>query len=83
MSTVNSETSIAIVNPTAGGGHCGRRAEVELQRLRDGGLQVESRRTSVPETPPYWPVRRTQKGFETSSLWVEMAPHSKSKWCVS
>ena len=48
MSTVNSETSIAIVNPTAGGGQCGRRAEVELQRLRDGGLQVESRRTSSP-----------------------------------
>ena len=48
MLNVNSQTYVAIVNPAAGGGKCGRRAKVELERLRAGGLQVEARLTSGP-----------------------------------
>ena len=48
MSNVNAQKFVAIVNPAAGGGKCGRRAEVELDRLRAVGMQVESRLTSKP-----------------------------------
>lgn len=32
---------LAIMNPAAGGGACGKRAPAALQRLRDAGIQVE------------------------------------------
>lgn len=48
MLNANSQTFVAIVNPAAGGGKCGRQAKVELERLRSGGLQVEACLTSGP-----------------------------------
>jgi len=39
-------THLAIVNPAAGGGACGKRAPEALARLRDAGLTVEVRETS-------------------------------------
>jgi len=48
MTNVNAQQFVAIVNPAAGGGKCGRRAEIELDRLRAAGMQVESRLTSKP-----------------------------------
>ena len=42
MLNVNSQPCVAIVNPAAGGGQCGRQAKAELDRLRSGGLSVEA-----------------------------------------
>lgn len=39
---------VAIVNPAAGHGRCGRRAEAHLSRLRAAGLRLEVRVTSAP-----------------------------------
>ncbi len=39
---------LAIVNPAAGGGRCGRRAPAVLERLRRSGIEVEARRTQAP-----------------------------------
>jgi diacylglycerol kinase (ATP) len=45
--TFNSKTSLlAIVNPAAGGGRCGKLAPEALGRLRQAGLDVESVRTA-------------------------------------
>lgn len=41
-------THIAIVNPEAGGGRCGRRAPEALDRLRRQGLEVEVHETEAP-----------------------------------
>ena len=48
MLHVNSQPCVAIVNPAAGGGQCGRQAKTELDRLRSGGLRVEARFTTGP-----------------------------------
>lgn len=37
-----------ILNPAAGGGRCGERAEAAIARLRAGGVQVEVHRTQGP-----------------------------------
>lgn len=37
---------LAIVNPAAGGGRCGRRCDAVLDRLRQSGLEIEVARTS-------------------------------------
>jgi diacylglycerol kinase (ATP) len=42
------ESLLAIVNPAAGGGHCGELAPGALQRLRGGGLQIEEEWTRAP-----------------------------------
>ncbi len=39
---------LAIVNPAAGGGRCGRRAPAAIDRLRQAGLTVEVRETTAP-----------------------------------
>lgn len=39
---------MAIINPAAGGGRCGRRAPAALDELRRVGLEIEERRTSGP-----------------------------------
>ncbi len=39
---------LAIVNPAAGGGRCGRRAPAAIDRLRQAGLAVEVRETVAP-----------------------------------
>jgi len=43
-----SERYIAIVNPAAGRGRCGRLAAAALNKLRDAGLDAEVRETSAP-----------------------------------
>ncbi len=43
-----SDVYLAIVNPAAGGGRCGRRAPAAVERLRQAGLEVEVRETSAP-----------------------------------
>jgi diacylglycerol kinase (ATP) len=48
MGNDHAQHFVAIVNPAAGGGRCGRHAEAELNRLRESGLQVEMRTTSSP-----------------------------------
>ncbi len=45
---VSSGTFLAIVNPAAGGGRCGRRAPAALEGLRRAGLEIDERRTSGP-----------------------------------
>jgi YegS/Rv2252/BmrU family lipid kinase len=42
------ERFLAVVNPAAGGGRCGRLAGPALERLRAGGLELEVRVTSAP-----------------------------------
>ena len=42
------QATLAIVNPAAGGGRCGKRAPAVLGRLRRAGVEVEERRTSAP-----------------------------------
>ena len=42
------ETFLAIVNPAAGGGRCGKRAPPALAQLREAGIEVEMRQTSAP-----------------------------------
>ena len=37
---------LAIVNPAAGGGRCGRLADAALERLRDAGIELEVARTN-------------------------------------
>jgi diacylglycerol kinase family enzyme len=39
---------LAVVNPSAGGGRCGRRADEALARLRAAGVEVEALRTERP-----------------------------------
>ena len=43
-----SEAVLAIVNPAAGGGRCGRLAKAALARLREAGVAVETAETSGP-----------------------------------
>ena len=43
-----SERYIAIVNPAAGRGRCGRLASAALKKLRDAGLDAEVRETRAP-----------------------------------
>ncbi len=47
-STAHADVYLAIVNPAAGGGRCGRRAPAAIDRLRHAGLNVEVRRTRAP-----------------------------------
>src|ERR1700722_10171710 len=42
------ERYLAIVNPAAGGGRCGKLAPAALDRLRDSGLNLEVRKTRAP-----------------------------------
>ncbi len=42
------QVTLAIVNPAAGGGRCGKRAPAMLERLRRAGVEVEERLTSAP-----------------------------------
>ncbi|MCH9681670.1 MAG: diacylglycerol kinase family lipid kinase [Deltaproteobacteria bacterium] len=39
---------LAVINPAAGGGRCGKRFPAALERLREGGLEVETAQTSGP-----------------------------------
>ncbi len=39
---------LAVVNPAAGGGRCGREYPAALERLKDAGLEVEVAKTSGP-----------------------------------
>jgi len=39
---------LAVVNPAAGGGRCGRMAPVALKKLRDAGIAIEVRETRTP-----------------------------------
>lgn len=43
---MNEKRFFAIVNPAAGGGRCGQRADAALARLRSAGLDVEAVRTT-------------------------------------
>lgn len=43
-----SQRYFAIVNPAAGGGRCGKRAEAALERLRAAGLEIEAHYTRRP-----------------------------------
>ena len=42
-----SETFLAIINPLAGGGHCGERVGAALNRLRAAGIALETAETSA------------------------------------
>ncbi|MFI5307585.1 MAG: diacylglycerol/lipid kinase family protein [Polyangiales bacterium] len=42
------EARLAIVNPAAGGGHCGKLAPAALARLQEAGLTVEQVHTAAP-----------------------------------
>ncbi len=50
---------LALVNPAAGGGRCGRRAPAILDRLRQAGLEIEMRLTEAPRDA----TRITQEGY--------------------
>jgi diacylglycerol kinase (ATP) len=43
-----SKSLLAIVNPAAGGGRCGRLVKTALARLRDAGIELETAETSGP-----------------------------------
>ena len=51
---------LAIVNPAAGNGRCGKRAPEALERLRKAGLEVEVRWTSEPRDA----TRIARQGYE-------------------
>ena len=42
------ERMLAVVNPAAGGGKCGRLATAALGRLREAGIEIEVRETRAP-----------------------------------
>ena len=42
------ERMLAVVNPAAGGGKCGRLAPAALAKLRDAGIEIEVRETRTP-----------------------------------
>ncbi len=42
------ERTLAVVNPAAGGGKCGRLATAALGRLREAGIEIEVRETRAP-----------------------------------
>lgn len=39
---------LAVINPAAGGGRCGKRFPAALERLREGGVAVDTAQTSAP-----------------------------------
>ncbi len=45
--THSTQPFVAIVNPAAGGGRCGRRAPAALAQLRRAGIEVEARETQA------------------------------------
>ena len=59
MTSEPGERYLAIVNPAAGGGRCGKRAPAAVERLRAGGLEVEVRSTTAPEDA----TRIARQGF--------------------
>ena len=50
---------LAIVNPAAGNGRCGRRAPAVLERLRQAGIEIEMHLTEAPREA----TRITQEGY--------------------
>ncbi len=48
MSALPTGKFLAIVNPAAGGGRCGKLATAALERLRAAGLELEAAQTSKP-----------------------------------
>jgi diacylglycerol kinase (ATP) len=48
MTASTSQSFLAIVNPAAGGGRCGKLAKPALEKLRAAGLQLEVAHTSKP-----------------------------------
>ncbi len=42
------DSYLAVINPAAGGGRCGKRFPAALERLREGGLSVDTAQTSGP-----------------------------------
>ena len=42
------ERMLAVVNPAAGGGKCGRLATAALEKLREAGVEIEVRETRAP-----------------------------------
>lgn len=56
----SSSKFLAIVNPAAGGGRCGRRAPAALENLRRAGLEIDERETSGPRDA----TRIAREGFE-------------------
>ncbi len=48
MSAPASEGFLAIVNPAAGGGRCGKLAKAAIEKLRAAGLELEVAQTSKP-----------------------------------
>lgn len=43
-----SDTYLAVINPAAGGGRCGKRFPAALERLRSAGIEVDTAQTSGP-----------------------------------
>ncbi|MEM7152531.1 MAG: diacylglycerol kinase family protein [Myxococcota bacterium] len=45
---MSDEAYLAVINPAAGGGRCGKRFPAALERLREAGVQVDTAETSGP-----------------------------------
>ena len=45
---MSDEAFLAVINPAAGGGRCGKRFPAALERLREAGVQVDTAETSGP-----------------------------------
>lgn len=58
--TIVNDPFLAIINPAAGGGRCGKQAPAAIERLRQAGLSVEVRMTSEPEDA----TRLAKEGYE-------------------
>ncbi len=58
-------STLALVNPAAGGGRCARRAADALSRLRDAGIDVVARETRGPGTATEMARAARGEGFDT------------------
>ncbi len=61
---MNAELYLAIVNPAAGGGRCGRRAPEAIKRLRDAGLEVDVAYTTQAGDATKLACEAQQKGVK-------------------
>jgi YegS/Rv2252/BmrU family lipid kinase len=61
MTAKESDTPyLAIINPAAGNGRCGRKSPAALERLRGAGLEIEVRHTTGPRDA----TRLAREGYE-------------------
>ncbi len=76
--SVSKAPFLAIVNPAAGGGRCGRLAPEILERLRESGVELEIARTARAGEATEIARRAYGKSVRNFWPWAETARRMKS-----